>query len=146
MLRVRSLGLRRVTEQVAYGSRRGGAGLVDPDEVAAAYDQFRSGFRPRPPTPEEDAALGLAIELSEAEARAFIEENRGTTMASEFPDDLRETVLRDLAEVMAQAGVLQRSWEEDSDPADCWPVRGPCGMPLVCSPLGGDAVAQSAPS
>jgi hypothetical protein len=89
-----------------------------PDEVAAAYDQFRSGFRPRPPTHEEEAALGLAIELSEAETRAFIEENRETAMASEFPDELRETVLRDLAEVMAQAAGLHRSWQEDSEPGD----------------------------
>lgn len=92
--------------------------MGSPEEVAAAYEQFRGGMRPRSMTPEEEAAMGLAIELSEAETRAFIEENKHTTMASEFPDDLRETILRDLAEVMAQAAGLHRSWQEDSEPAD----------------------------
>lgn len=89
-----------------------------PAEVEAAYEQFRAGTRPRPPTPEEEAALSLAIEMSDAETRAFIAENRDTAMAASFPDELREEVLRDFAEVMALAAALEDSWRQESEPAD----------------------------
>ena len=87
-----------------------------PEEAVAAYEQFRS--HARPVTPEEDAALGLAIELSEAEFRAFVENNRTTRMAEALPGQLRETVLNDLAHVMRLAAGLQESWRAESEPAD----------------------------
>lgn len=89
-----------------------------PEEVGALYEQFRAGTRPRPPTPEEEAALGLAVEISSAETRAFIEANRMTAMAAEFPDELRETVLHDLSLAMALADGLHQTWCHGSEPAD----------------------------
>lgn len=89
-----------------------------PDKVAAALDQFRSGLRPRQPNPEEEAALGLAIEISDAETRAFITENSGTPMAEAFPDHLRENVLQDLALALSLAAGLEESWRRDTEPGD----------------------------
>ena len=92
--------------------------MGSPEEIAAAYEQFRAGMRPRAMTPEEEAAMGLAIELSDAELRAFVEMNRGSAMAAEFPEELRETVLSDLAQAMSLAEGLHRSWSADTEPAD----------------------------
>lgn len=95
-----------------------GRSMGSPEEVAAAYEQFHAGMRPRAMTPEEEAAMGLAIELSDAELRAFVEANRDTVMATEFPDELRETVLKDLAFAMSLAAGLHQSWSDDTEPAD----------------------------
>lgn len=105
-------------EVMVVGQDDEGRSMGSPEEVAAAYEQFRAGMRPRAMTPEEEAAMGLAIELSNAELRAFVESNRNTAMAAQFPEDLRETVLNDLAHAMELAAGLHESWIDDTEPAD----------------------------
>ena len=89
-----------------------------PGEAAASHELFRSSQRVPAPTPEEEAALDLAIEMSDVERRAFIAENDATSMATEFPSDLREAVLGDLAQTMAVAADLHLTWQRESEPAD----------------------------
>jgi hypothetical protein len=95
-----------------------GRNMGTPEEVGSAYEHFRATFRQRAMTPEEEAAMGLAIELSDAEIRAFVEMNRASAMAAEFPEELRETVLSDLAQAMSLAEALHRSWSADTEPGD----------------------------
>ena len=69
------------------------------------------------PTPEDEAALDLAIENSNAE-RAPIDVDRAAPMGAEFPNELREAVVNDLVHTMGAASDLKLSWQLESEPAD----------------------------
>lgn len=90
-----------------------------PEEAAESYELFRSSQRlPSAAAPEDEAALGIAIEISDAQRSAFLAENRETWMGTEFPAELREAVLNDLAHTMDIATGLHLAWQHESEPAD----------------------------
>jgi hypothetical protein len=91
---------------------------ASPEEIAAGLEQFQLGGRHRRGTPEEEAALDLAIEIGDAQTAAIIGVLSEAPIAGQFPDKLRESVLRDLAHTLEMAAELNRTWREEIDPAE----------------------------